>query len=497
MKEMGFVSEFFPNKNMKKIFNISFGNSRYIYNNFLHITNHTNIKKIVYPDGKSYGISSKKGLQKLLTDEKKVSNFLNFSHSQSNQASVHHLATAISDYKGGKKGKVKFKNKKDIQSFHLPRQKPKNIESDWRIENNHIIIPQFGTLYKKIFKKKAVISDIKIRIKNKIPSNLLIENVSSIVIKRNNGTYTISIQFKIPEQPKIDFKNFRILRLMGLDAGMKDKLVSNTGWRPEAKPHLEKKYEELEKNRKNLQRKTSITVEKRKEKINQNRIQPTITEKRRKHVIKSRKRDRYAWKIITDVLEFKTVKTQKFSKLENEFIFAKNYKYNAPIRTLYRKQANIVDNDNHHISAFIARSSDIVFMETLNIKAFQKLWGRSILKLGLADLIKKIQYKVENQGGIFYKIDRWFASTKTCHKCKNKSYFGLEVREWECGFCGAFHDRDVNAAINILLEGFRNLFLEMTKFSLLDWNRTSPSNRHETMNFYSLSSLEEDLLLTV
>ena len=200
------------------------------------------------------------------------------------------------------------------------------------------------------------------------------------------------------------------------------------------------------------------------------------------------------------LLMFLNLKLLKLKNSLNQKIilsFNKSHKYNSSIRTLYRKQANIVDNDNHQLSSFIARSSDIVFMETLNIKAFQKLWGRSILKLGLADLIKKIEYKVENQGGIFYKIDRWFASTKTCHKCENKSYFGLDVREWECGFCGCFHDRDVNAAINILLEGFRNLFYDMTKFSLLDWNRTSPSNRHETMNFYTLSSLKEELLQTV
>ena len=133
-----------------------------------------------------------------------------------------------------KKGKIKFKNKKDTQAFHLPKQK------DWRIENNHIIIPQFGTLYKKIFEEKSKISDIKIRIKNTLPSNLEVENISSIVVKKSSNSYTISIQFKIPKQPKIEFKNFKTLRMIGLDVGLKDKLVSHTGWRPESKPHLDK-----------------------------------------------------------------------------------------------------------------------------------------------------------------------------------------------------------------------------------------------------------------
>ena len=489
MVERGFVSEFFPNKNIQKIFDISFGNSRYIYNHFLYILKNTQIKKVQYQE-KSYTISSKKGLQKLLTDEKKEKTFLNLSHSQSNQASVHHLAKAISDERSGKKGDVRFKNKKDIQNFHLPKQK------DWKIEDNHIIIPQFGTLYKKIFNQKSKISEIKIKIKKKIPSTLQIENVSSLIVKKNGKRYTISINFKIPKMIKKSFKDYKILKSMGYDIGLKDKVVRNDGWKPKSKPHLNTKYLELEKHRKNLQRKVAINIEKRKDIINKNRTQPTITNKRKKIVTKSRKRDKYAWKILTDILEFKTVKVQKFSKKENQFIFAKNHKYNASIKTLYRKQSNIVENDNHQISSIISKSSDIVFMETLNIKAFQKLWGKSVLKLGLADLIKKIEYKVENQGGIFYKIDRWFASTKTCHKCKNKSSFGLDIRKWTCSFCGENHDRDVNAAINILQEGFRNLFIKLTKNSLLDWNRTSPSNRYETMNFFDINILEEELLLT-
>lgn len=52
------------------------------------------------------------------------------------------------------------------------------------------------------------------------------------------------------------------------------------------------------------------------------------------------------------------------------------------------------------------------------------------------------------------KVDRWYASSKTCHEC-GYVYEGLTLseREWKCPMCGAHHDRDVNAARNILSEG--------------------------------------------
>ena len=56
------------------------------------------------------------------------------------------------------------------------------------------------------------------------------------------------------------------------------------------------------------------------------------------------------------------------------------------------------------------------------------------------------------------KIDRFFPSSKTCSSCGHKEdKMPLSIREWICSSCGSNHDRDLNASINILKEGWRNL----------------------------------------
>lgn len=82
----------------------------------------------------------------------------------------------------------------------------------------------------------------------------------------------------------------------------------------------------------------------------------------------------------------------------------------------------------------------------------QKRWGRKVSDLGYGEFINKLQHVSIKYGTSVIKIDRFAPSSQICHCCgyKNIGVKDLSLREWTCPQCGSKHDRDVNAAINIL-----------------------------------------------
>ena len=70
--------------------------------------------------------------------------------------------------------------------------------------------------------------------------------------------------------------------------------------------------------------------------------------------------------------------------------------------------------------------------------------------MGFFEFRRQLTYKLARFGGLLLVADRFFASCKICHKCKVKvDALPLSVREWTCAGCGALHDRDLNAAMNL------------------------------------------------
>ena len=100
----------------------------------------------------------------------------------------------------------------------------------------------------------------------------------------------------------------------------------------------------------------------------------------------------------------------------------------------------------------LCRYNVLIAIEDLNLKAMQKMWGRKVSDLGYSEFVNKLEYIAGKYGTTVVKIDRFSASSQVCHCCgyKNSEVKNLIIREWVCPQCGAYHNRDVNAAINIL-----------------------------------------------
>ena len=84
--------------------------------------------------------------------------------------------------------------------------------------------------------------------------------------------------------------------------------------------------------------------------------------------------------------------------------------------------------------------------------------AKAISDAGWAMLTGFLEYKAARAGKAFVRCGRWYPSSKACSGCGSiHDKMPLDVRVWTCAHCGAFHDRDINAARNIRAEGLRML----------------------------------------
>lgn len=136
------------------------------------------------------------------------------------------------------------------------------------------------------------------------------------------------------------------------------------------------------------------------------------------------------------------------------------------VARLHRKVANQRINHLHQVSSAItSKNHALIAVEDLavaNMRKNHSLSG-SITDVGWGELLKQLEYKQLWRGGQFVKIDRFFPSSKTCSECGFiQQDMPLSVRQWECPRCGAQHDRDINAAKNILKQAGERLGAEST-----------------------------------
>ncbi len=127
----------------------------------------------------------------------------------------------------------------------------------------------------------------------------------------------------------------------------------------------------------------------------------------------------------------------------------------------YARVTRIRNEYYHSLSKFLVETYDAIYLEDLNVSGMlkNKKLARKIAESAWSTLKGMIEYKAGYAGKTVHSISRWYPSSKTCSSCGHKmGSMGLEVREWDCPSCGEYHDRDLNAALNILYQGQKDLY---------------------------------------
>lgn len=164
-----------------------------------------------------------------------------------------------------------------------------------------------------------------------------------------------------------------------------------------------------------------------------------------------------------DNIKIKRNNEKKLTKLHKELSRKQkgsNNRNKAKIKLAkaYEKLNNIKENYLHPIVNQLLNENQVIIMEDLNVKGMMKnhKLAKSIQELSLYRFKEIMKYKAKWFDKTIIEIDRYFPSSKLCSSCGYKNDdLTLKNREWVCPQCGQTHNRDINAAVNILNEGIR------------------------------------------
>ena len=130
------------------------------------------------------------------------------------------------------------------------------------------------------------------------------------------------------------------------------------------------------------------------------------------------------------------------------------------VAKVHERVKNRRNDFQHKLSKRLIDENQAVCVETLKVGNMLKnrRLAKHIADASWSELIRKLDYKAVWSGKHLVRIDQWFPSSKTCSACGTVGdTLPLKVREWTCASCGARHDRDINAALNIRKQGILKL----------------------------------------
>jgi putative transposase len=122
----------------------------------------------------------------------------------------------------------------------------------------------------------------------------------------------------------------------------------------------------------------------------------------------------------------------------------------------YEKISNIRQDFHHKLSTRIINENQVIVLEDLNVSGMvrNRKLARAISQQGWSQFVTFLKYKGNLYGREVIQVDRFYPSSKTCSSCGTiQSSLPLNIREWTCPECGTTHDRDINAAKNLMALG--------------------------------------------
>ena len=249
-----------------------------------------------------------------------------------------------------------------------------------------------------------------VRIRRRDRLRYPLESLSSWTVKRENGVYYLVLLFDVDVQPKPPVSGE-----VGIDVGVKDFLTLSTGEKINYPDRLRQLEEKARWEQRRLSRRVKGSSNYRKQKST---------------VAKAYAKVRHCRENFQHQVSHRLIEDNQFIGMET-----------LAVRNMARKVKRKLD-----VNGKLAR----------NCQASKRAMNRSILRNGWSSLVDKLSYKAQWYGRMFVQVDRFYPSSRICHNCGHK-YDGLLLseREWVCESCGASHDRDVNAALNILGEALR------------------------------------------
>jgi len=139
---------------------------------------------------------------------------------------------------------------------------------------------------------------------------------------------------------------------------------------------------------------------------------------------------------------------------------------------------------------------DVVCVEDLNVAGMLKnsKLSKSISDASWSTFVSMLEYKSKWYGKSFVKIDRFYPSSQICSSCGHRDgKKALSIREWTCSSCEVHHDRDLNAATNVLMKGYSDLTgqpLNESSAELVDYKRGEDVRLGEKIDTHLATSVK-------